>query len=254
MTDTLSLHLAALTQLDWCCPPDGLAGRLSSLRPFSSSANRPDTHGRFIAKWDAGRDFHRAARMQQALKILCEWATCSQPVCWAALEEIQQVVLGQERASFRCRPAWAKGGQECYGYWPGLKNEFARKIATDDADGAHPVAKAVRLYLDLCFFHPFADGNARAARLWFAYLLRREGHEMAFVEPLFVVERFAGDLAAYVDFLRLAVLSCELGQRHLSQALPGDLAGRSAEPGTARMVATIPISRDFKALSACRRC
>jgi hypothetical protein len=217
MTDALSLHLAASRQLDWCCPSDGLARRLDALRPASGSVVDSDTHRHFITKWDAGRDPHRADRMQQALYILCEWASCRRPVCWSALEELQQVVLGQDGASFRESPAWAKGGHECYGYWPGLKDEFARKIAADDIDAAHPVARAVRLYLDICFFHPFADGNARAARLWFAYLLLREGYVLAFVEPLFVVERFAGDVAAYLDFLRLAVLSCERVQGQLSR-------------------------------------
>jgi hypothetical protein len=82
----------------------------------------------------------------------------------------------------------------------------------------------VRLYLHLCFFHPFANGNARAARLWFDYLLRRGGYEIAFVEPLFVVERFAGDFVGYIDFLRLAVLSCERAQQRRSRELHGECA------------------------------
>ncbi len=204
MTDALALHRAALGRLDWCSPPDGLARRLGSLRPVAPLAACPDPHARLIATWDAGRSPLRAVRMGQALNLLREWAASGRPVCW------------QEQVGFRGGPAWAKGGLERYGYWPGLKDEFARKVADDDADGAHPVAKAVRLYLDLCFYHPFPNGNARAARLWFDYQLRRGGHVPAFVEPLFVVERFAGDVPAYVDFLRLALLSCEQAQRRLS--------------------------------------
>jgi hypothetical protein len=208
VTDALSLHLAATQRLDWLCPPEGLARRLGLLKPVVRSTLSGDPHAQFIAKWDAGRSFCRAEQMQQALKLIRVWAQCGRPVCWALLQEVQQIVLEQE-AGFRRGPARAKGGREWYGSWPGLEDEFSRKIATDDADGAHPVAQAVRLYLDISFFHPFPDGNARAARLWFDYLISRGGYVMSFVEPLFLVERFAGDLASYVDFLRLAVVSCE---------------------------------------------
>ena len=45
---------------------------------------------------------------------------------------------GRREANFRSGPAWAKGGQEWYGSWAGLEDEFARKIAADDADGRIP--------------------------------------------------------------------------------------------------------------------
>ena len=44
----------------------------------------------------------------------------------------------------------------------------------DDGSG-HAVAKAARLYLDILYVHPFDDGNARAARLWLEFVLRRDG-------------------------------------------------------------------------------
>jgi hypothetical protein len=222
MIDALSLHLAATAQVNWACPPDGLARRLGLLMP-GGAAVCPDPHNQFINRWDAGRAADRAERMRQALDLLRECALRGRPVCWTWMQEVQRVVLGHGETGFRRGPAWAKGGREWYGSWAGLEGEFARKIAADDADDVHPVAKAVRLFLDLCFFHPFPDGNARAARLWLAYLLRRGGCAMAFVEPLFVVERFAGDIAAYVDFLRLAVLSCERGHQLLSRSPCGPL-------------------------------
>nr|WP_246112225.1 Fic family protein [Streptomyces hawaiiensis] len=36
-------------------------------------------------------------------------------------------------------------------------------------------ARAARAYLDVCFFHPFDDGNARAAFLTLIFVLAREG-------------------------------------------------------------------------------
>ncbi|MFC9329552.1 Fic family protein [Kitasatospora sp. NPDC057015] len=36
-------------------------------------------------------------------------------------------------------------------------------------------ARAARTYLDVCFFHPFDDGNARAALLALLFVLARAG-------------------------------------------------------------------------------
>ncbi|WP_311774568.1 Fic family protein [Streptomyces sp. AK010] len=36
-------------------------------------------------------------------------------------------------------------------------------------------ARAARAYLDVCFFHPFDDGNARSAFLALIFVLAREG-------------------------------------------------------------------------------
>ncbi|MFI9429176.1 Fic family protein [Streptomyces achromogenes] len=36
-------------------------------------------------------------------------------------------------------------------------------------------ARAARAYLDVCFFHPFDDGNARSAFLALVFVLAREG-------------------------------------------------------------------------------
>jgi hypothetical protein len=45
----------------------------------------------------------------------------------------------------------------------------------------------------VCFFHPFDDGNARAARLALDHVITRAGLALHAVEPLFVVARAAGD-------------------------------------------------------------
>ena len=53
---------------------------------------------------------------------------------------------------------------------------------------------AARVYLDVCFTHPFADGNARAARLALDHVLAREGLLLRAVEPLFLLSRSPTDL------------------------------------------------------------
>ena len=53
--------------------------------------------------------------------------------------------------------------------------------------------RAARVYLDVCFFHPFADGNARAARLALEHVLTSEGFALHTADPVFVVGRSAED-------------------------------------------------------------
>lgn len=53
--------------------------------------------------------------------------------------------------------------------------------------------RAARVYLDVCFFHPFDDGNARAARLALDHVLTTAGWALSLAEPVFVIARGAGD-------------------------------------------------------------
>ncbi|WSD11282.1 Fic family protein [Streptomyces hirsutus] len=45
-------------------------------------------------------------------------------------------------------------------------------------------SRAARTYLDILFFHPFEDGNARAAMSALAFVLAREGVLLDQVHPL----------------------------------------------------------------------
>ena len=53
--------------------------------------------------------------------------------------------------------------------------------------------RAARAYLDVCFFHPVDDGNARAARLALDHILTSAGCALHAAEPVFVVSRGADD-------------------------------------------------------------
>jgi Fic family protein len=55
---------------------------------------------------------------------------------------------------------------------------------------------AARVYLDVCFFHPFDDGNARAARLALDCVLTRAGLAIHVAEPIFAIPRWADDNCA----------------------------------------------------------
>lgn len=54
-------------------------------------------------------------------------------------------------------------------------------------------ARAARAYLDVCFFHPFADGNARSALLALVFILATDAIVLDQVAPIAQVQRFADD-------------------------------------------------------------
>lgn len=79
---------------------------------------------------------------------------------------------------FRELPAFAKGGWERYGIGPDTRAHLDACLAESarDAERSLPLtARAARAYLDVCFFHPFDDGNARSAFLALVFVLAREG-------------------------------------------------------------------------------
>lgn len=128
-----------------------------------------------------------------------------------------------ERAEFRTTPAFAKGGRERYGLDETTPRRF-RECLAESHDPAVPLAaRAARVYLDVCFFHPFPDGNARAAMLAFAHLLVRDGVTVGQAGPLLLVARRADDRAGTLALVKLVeVLIGRLparGTEHVAHAL-----------------------------------
>ncbi len=66
-------------------------------------------------------------------------------------------------------------------------------------------ARAARLYLDVAFFHPFDDGNGRAALLALGHLLATEDIVLPWVAPL-TVARYADDPAGAAELARVVCL------------------------------------------------
>jgi len=80
--------------------------------------------------------------------------------------------------SFRTSPAFAKGGRERYGIDSSTRPRIDACLAETAKDSVRPLAltaRAARAYLDICFFHPFDDGNARSAFLTLVFVLARDG-------------------------------------------------------------------------------
>jgi len=150
-----------------------------------------DAHRAFIESRDRARDPIRADRMATALEACRASARCGEPLTFELLADWQQVVLGLEAP-----PAWrttdALARHVRYAYWPDLPVRFA--AALEQANSNDPVeVRAVRAYLDVCFFHPFTDGNARAARLAFDHVLTRAGLVVAAADPIFIIARATDD-------------------------------------------------------------
>ncbi|MFD7227316.1 Fic family protein [Streptomyces sp. NPDC059881] len=121
----------------------------------------------------------------------------------------QQYVLDTpERPPFRSSPAFAKEGRERYGIGPDTRARLDACLAESAKDNGRPLpltARAARAYLDVCFFHPFDDGNARSAFLALVFVLAREGVALDGVSRLRRIAFHADEpedalaLARYID-------------------------------------------------------
>jgi fido (protein-threonine AMPylation protein) len=75
-------------------------------------------------------------------------------------------------------------------------------------------SRAVRTYLDVLFFHPFGDGNARAVILALTFVLAREGVLLDQVHPL-QTTRWADDAEGAADLaVLLGILITAAERRH----------------------------------------
>jgi hypothetical protein len=150
----------------------------------------------------AALDFVRAEasrRAQLDFELLSQW---------------QRVVLESDVA-FRRSDAYAKGGRERYGYDERSEPTFRAFLKEANDPKAGLPARLARAYLDVLFFHPFADGNGRSAALTADFLLTREGIVLADVGPLFMVSRSASDPTGPASLARLVeVLAGAARRRH----------------------------------------
>ena len=152
-----------------------------------------DGHRRYIEGPERARDPERARRMATALESARAAARRGKPLDFGALAAFQQMVLGVPKAAFRARDAFAKGGRERYALDADTQEVFERCLA-EAGDPSVPVAvRAAKVYLDVCFFHPFDDGNARAARIALDYVVTSERLTLHAIEPVIILSRAADD-------------------------------------------------------------
>ncbi|GAA3455245.1 hypothetical protein GCM10018962_70780 [Dactylosporangium matsuzakiense] len=162
----------------------------------------------FAAREDGGD------RLLAALESVRADAVAGAALTFDRLAAWQRLVLGVRAAPLRTTPAAAKGGREWYAYWPDVPEAFERCLAEAADPGVPLPSRAARVYLDVAFFHPFADGNARAAALALYFVLAREGVVLERVVPLLVVARPARDVRAAEALARTVAVLAEQTRRH----------------------------------------
>jgi hypothetical protein len=195
--DGVVLHCLAVKGLSW----DSLAEGWPPAEGCTDSVPSVEAlHDAYVQRFDTFRDSERGARMQIAIKAVTERAEAGDAVTWEGLCALQRIVLDCESVGFREEPAHANARMETYGCNPRLEDVFAKTLARYDGDALHPLLKACRIYLDVRFFHPFAEGNSAAARLAFQWTLQRGGVRLPELTPLFRLPIGPGDLDRYHAF------------------------------------------------------
>lgn len=151
-----------------------------------------DRHTEFVRNFDFGKSEDRGEAMLAALKRSREDAVMKRELDWETLCEWQAIVLG-EPVSFRESDAFAKEGRDWYPLKPATPKQFRKYLAEVNLKHSCPIRTAANAYRDICFFHPFPDGNARSARLAMEYVLTRWRLALMQVEPIFVLPRHPFD-------------------------------------------------------------
>ncbi|MEU6076730.1 hypothetical protein [Micromonospora sp. NPDC047074] len=156
-----------------------------------------------FAAGTAGRGPRRLSRLLSAYDdVRCE-AAANADLTMDLLARWNRIVRGVPVAAFRRAPAYAKNGRERYGLHADTEARFASCLAAT-ADQETPVtARAARAYLDVAFYHPYDDGNARLAGLVLQFVLLRGSVELDEVTPILTTVRRADDAAGAADLARL---------------------------------------------------
>ncbi|WP_335979242.1 Fic family protein [Streptomyces sp. CA2R106] len=165
------------------------------------------------------RDSEGTARVLAAIDVVFADARQGVPLSFALLAGWQRTVLGRQCVGFRPAPAFAKGGQERYGLAADTRTRFERCLSESTQADLPLPARAARAYLDVLFFHPFEDGNARAAMLALAFLLAREGVFLRDARPVAVM-RWADDAEGAADLAVLLGILTTAAERHRTQGAP----------------------------------
>ncbi|MEU8795935.1 Fic family protein [Streptomyces sp. NPDC048643] len=144
----------------------------------------------------------RGDRLLTALTRTRVDASRKRPLTYVLLAEWQRLVLGMPEVAFRRGDAFAKGGRERYALTSHTQRDFVHCVSQSTDPRVPLASRAARAYLDVAFFHPFPDGNARLAMLTLAYVLELERVRVDQVGPL-QTTRYADDAAGAADLADL---------------------------------------------------
>lgn len=201
--DALADWLRVRTEISW--------PRWSGELPLEGPP-APDGFRDFFTTTRGGRDAEGTARVLTALDLALADAEQGRRLTFTLMANWQRTVLGRDSVGFRTMPAFAKGGRERYGLAPDTRTRFEHCIAESTGPDLPLPSRAARTYLDVLFFHPFEDGNARAAMLALAFVLAREGIPLDQVHPL-QATRWADDTHGAADLAALLGILITAAQR-----------------------------------------
>ncbi|MFJ3206086.1 Fic family protein [Streptomyces sp. NPDC086989] len=192
--DALADWLHIRTEVSW--------PRWSSEPAVAARPPTPDGFRDFFTVTRGGRDPEGTARVLTALEVAFSDAQQGARLTFPLMANWQRTVLHRKTVAFRTMPAFAKGGRERYGLSPKTPAQFGQCLAESSSLGVPLPSRAARTYLDVLFFHPFEDGNARAAMLALAFVLAREGVSLGDARPL-QTTRWADDADGAADLAML---------------------------------------------------
>ncbi len=224
MRDDLQNWLRVRAEVDWRQASKTLTGPIHGRR---------DAVDEVIGTGGRPNDPARGARVRAAWRMARADATAGRPLDFGVLCTWQKLVLGQPDVAFRVLPAFAKGGRERYGLCAETPAQFDECLRqATDIDTVLPLpARAARAYLDVCFFHPFDDGNGRAALLALAFVLAREGVVLDEVGPI-QIRRYAEDASGARALARLIHVLATAAERRDRTETSTD--ARGSDGGTHR--------------------
>ncbi len=203
--DSLKAHLRADEEMSWS---EFQYQKMHNVPNFAEHKANIDAHIDYIHQYDGTRSFLRAERLLRALFFFRALASSGKPISLFIIQQGSHFVFG-EFQNFRSEDAFAKNGDEIYKFYPLFEEDLRKKIERDNHEISCPIARSVCLYFDICFFHPFPDGNARVARLALDYVLFQNNLAPKSVIPLFSVSRTAGFSKGYLSYYRLLKSLCK---------------------------------------------
>jgi len=137
---------------------------------------------RHIAVRERPRDATRAAHLESAIVVLDDLVDRAPDV--DGLAELAGRLHGHDGPMpLRTTTAFAHGGRAVMGAFTCVAFDEVVRSAAGDDDGP-PWFRAARLYADVCFFHPFDDGNARLALCALVHVLQRAGVGVVDLAPV----------------------------------------------------------------------
>src|SRR6187401_2588125 len=147
----------------------------ASVMPLAPARSARDGHMAFLLQHVQPRDPTRFERLTGALALSRSDARAGETLSFSRLASWQRHVLRTDHVAFRVTDAFAKQGRERYGVDSRSEQAFDDCLREANDARASISLRAARAYLDVLFFHPFVDGNARAATLTLDFILAREG-------------------------------------------------------------------------------